>query len=107
MKDYVRQNKSAWEFNAYEFWVEHDGTPEERARKDLEDPVGMLKKYVAYFDTYEGIRVANICGSCGKKGHSAGGSRRGGDHIRHLGEKHAVCPGNGGGGRRFRRFCPG
>lgn len=43
MKDYVRQNKSAWEFNAYEFWVEHDGTPEERARRDLEDPVGMLK----------------------------------------------------------------
>ena len=47
MKDYVRQNKSAWEFNAYEFWVEHDGTPEERARRDLEDPVGMLKKYAA------------------------------------------------------------
>ena len=67
MKDYVRQNKSAWEFNAYEFWVEHDSTPEERARRDLEDPVGMLKKYAAYFDTYEGIRVANICGSCGKK----------------------------------------
>lgn len=67
MKDYVRQNKSAWEFNAYEFWVEHDGTPEEHARRDLEDPVGMLKKYAAYFDTFEGIRVANICGSCGKK----------------------------------------
>lgn len=26
-----------------------------------------LRRYVAYFDTFEGIRVANICGSCGKK----------------------------------------
>lgn len=67
MKDYVRQNKSAWEFNVYDFWVEHSGTPAQRARKDLEDPAGMLKKYAAYFDSYEGIRVANICGSCGKK----------------------------------------
>lgn len=27
----------------------------------------MLKRYAAYFDKYDGIRVANICGSCGKK----------------------------------------
>lgn len=67
MKDYIRQNKDAWEFNTYDFWVEHAGTPEERAKKDMADPVGMLKKYAAYFDSCEGVRVANICGSCGKK----------------------------------------
>ena len=27
----------------------------------------MLKKYAVYFDSFEGIKVANICGSCGKK----------------------------------------
>lgn len=27
----------------------------------------MLKKYVNYFDAYEGVKIANICGSCGKK----------------------------------------
>lgn len=27
----------------------------------------MLKKYANYFDTFEDIKVANICGSCGKK----------------------------------------
>lgn len=27
----------------------------------------MLKKYASYFETYEGIRIANICGFCGKK----------------------------------------
>ena len=67
MVDYSIQNKKAWEYNAYEFWVKQSGTPAERAKRDLENPVGMLKKYSDYFDTYKGIKIANICGSCGKK----------------------------------------
>lgn len=67
MKDYSIQNKKAWEYNAYEFWVNTSGTPSERAKRDMENPVGMLKRYSRYFDAYEGIKVANICGSCGKK----------------------------------------
>ena len=67
MKDYIQQNKESWEFNVYDFWVKNAGTPEERAAKDTEDPIKMLKKYAAYFDSYEGVRVANICGPCGKK----------------------------------------
>ena len=67
MVDYSIQNKKAWEYDAYDFWVKHSGTPAERAKKDLENPIGMLRKYADYFDTYQGIRVANICGSCGKK----------------------------------------
>lgn len=47
--------------------MKQSGTPGDRAKKDLEDPIKMLKKYAAYFDTYKGIKVANICGSCGKK----------------------------------------
>ena len=67
MKDYSKQNKKAWEYSAYEFWVKTCGTPTERAKKAVADPIGMLKKYSQYFDTYDGIKVANICGSCGKK----------------------------------------
>lgn len=67
MIDYSIQNKKAWEYDAYDFWVKQSGTPQERAKKDRENPIGMLKRYAAYFDNYEGIRVANICGSCGKK----------------------------------------
>ena len=67
MKDYSKQNKLAWEYSAYDFWVKNSGSPAQRAKKDLENPKGMLRKYANYFDTYEGIRVANICGSCGKK----------------------------------------
>ena len=67
MKDYSRQHKAAWEFDAYDFWVRQSGTPQERAAEDKADPVRMLRKYAAYFDRYEGVRIANICGSCGKK----------------------------------------
>lgn len=67
MKNYSMQNKKAWEYNAYEFWVRTSSTPTERASRDVENPLGRLKRYSEYFDSYEGIRVANICGSCGKK----------------------------------------
>ena len=67
MKEYSRQNKKAWEYNAYEFWTKTAGTPAERAKQDMEDPVKMLRRYAQYFDRYEGVKVANICGSCGKK----------------------------------------
>ena len=67
MRDYSSRNKLAWEYNAYDFWVRMAGTPAERAKEDLADPEKMLRRYAAYFDRYEGVRVANICGSCGKK----------------------------------------
>ena len=67
MNDFSAQNKRAWEYNAYDFWVKQSGPPAERAQKDLASPVGMLKRYAAYFDAYSGVKVANICGSCGKK----------------------------------------
>ena len=67
MKDYSIQNKKAWEYNAYDFWVKQNGSPQELAKKMQENPKTMLRKYAGYFSVYEGIRVANICGSCGKK----------------------------------------
>ena len=67
MKDYSRQNKTAWEYDAYAFWVRHEGAPAEQAKKLTADPRKMLRRYLAYFDRIEGVRVANICGSCGKK----------------------------------------
>lgn len=66
MYNYITQNKSAWEFNAYEFWF-RDCSPKDRAKADRDNPIKQLKKYAQYFDSYEGIKVANICGSCGKK----------------------------------------
>ena len=45
MRDYSTQNKKAWEYNAYDFWVKNAGTPEEMAKKNLENPKKMLRKY--------------------------------------------------------------
>ena len=67
MKDYSEQHKKAWEYDAYAFWVRHEGMPEERAKEDTADPRKMLRKYADYFDRFDGVKIANICGSCGKK----------------------------------------
>ena len=67
MRDDSIQNKKAWEYDAYNFWVRTAGAPVERASRDKENPKRMLKQYADYFDSFEGVKVANICGSCGKK----------------------------------------
>ena len=46
MVDYSIQNKKAWEYNAYEFWVKQAGTPADRAKKDLENPIVTLPEIV-------------------------------------------------------------
>ena len=33
MENYIIQNKSAWEYDAYNFWIQEAGLPSERARK--------------------------------------------------------------------------
>ena len=44
MNEAGKQHKKAWEYDAYRFWVEHNGTPEERAKEDAENPKKMLRK---------------------------------------------------------------
>lgn len=67
MLESSRQNKQAWEFNAYDFWVREAGRPEERAKQILQDPMRSLRFHASYFPGFKGVKVANICGSCGKK----------------------------------------
>lgn len=67
MTDYRSINKAAWEYDAYAFWHRQMGAPEERAREIVADPMRGLKRFAAYFGDVAGVRVANICGSCGKK----------------------------------------
>lgn len=65
--DYFEKNKLAWEYDSYEFWCKEAGFPEERAKKINTDPKAALKRYYCYFERIEGAKIANICGSCGKK----------------------------------------
>jgi len=67
MNEYSRQNKKAWEYDAYAFWLKQMGAPEKAAQAITADPHRALRRHERYFDRFDGIRIANICGSCGKK----------------------------------------
>lgn len=61
------QNKKAWEHRAYEFWIRSYGTPKEFAKLISENPSAQLKKHKAYFENITEKKVANLCGSNGRK----------------------------------------
>lgn len=67
MNKQSHMNKQAWEYRAYEFWCKRDGTPSEKSIEILKDPRASLKKHSKYFDNVEGLNIANICGSNGRK----------------------------------------
>ncbi len=60
-------NKKAWEHKAYDFWIKRDGTPEEKAKKIMEDPISCLKNHSSEFVDCKDLKIANICGSNGRK----------------------------------------
>lgn len=64
---YTNKNKEAWEYDVYNFWLKHIGQPEDVAKKMIDDPEKMLRRHLKYFDDLNGLKVANICGSSGKK----------------------------------------
>lgn len=67
MNEQSIQNKKAWEYRAYEFWHMRDGSPEEHAEKIMKNPLACLKKHKEYFQQVEGKKIANLCGSNGRK----------------------------------------
>ncbi|CAG9621269.1 class I SAM-dependent methyltransferase [Sutcliffiella rhizosphaerae] len=60
-------NKKAWEYRAYEFWTKSQGTPQEKAQDIIKNPFASLKKHQQYFEQIAGKRIANLCGSNGRK----------------------------------------
>lgn len=62
-----QSNKKAWEHRAYEFWHKRDGSPEEKALRIMENPIAQLKKHQEYFSQIKGLKIANLCGSNGRK----------------------------------------
>lgn len=60
-------NKKAWEYRAYEFWNNRDGSPTDKANIILQNPKACLKNHQEYFKDIEGKKIANLCGSNGRK----------------------------------------
>ena len=54
MREHSVQNKKAWEYSAYEFWVKQYGSPEERAKKDAENHGFGLKSIESTAKKYDG-----------------------------------------------------
>lgn len=61
------QNKKAWEHRAYEFWVKRFGQPNDLACRILKNPEAQLKKHRSFFKNITGKKIANLCGSNGRK----------------------------------------
>ena len=66
MREQASINKTAWEYRAYEFWNQQD-SPAEKAAKLKSDPLAHLDLHKKYFDIIVGKKVANPCGSNGRK----------------------------------------
>jgi len=62
-----QKNKKAWEYRAYEFWNMRDGSPKEKADQILQNPKACLKYHQKYFEKVDGMKIANVCGSNGRK----------------------------------------
>ena len=60
-------NKNAWEYRAYEFWTMRDGSPSEKAAQIKQNPSACLKYHQKYFTNIDGLKIANPCGSNGRK----------------------------------------
>lgn len=67
MNEQSEQNKKAWEYRAYEFWNKRNGSPKDYANQIVENPIACLKKHKPYFENIEGEKIANLCGSNGRK----------------------------------------
>jgi SAM-dependent methyltransferase len=60
-------NRKAWSFRAYEFWNNHIGTPAEAAKMMINDPKQKLRRHLQYFGDVQGMKIANLLGSNGRK----------------------------------------
>lgn len=59
-------NKKAWEYRAYEFWnIQH--SPRELGEIIKTAPYERLKEHSRYFQNVKGLKIANPCGSNGRK----------------------------------------
>ena len=67
MRERAAINKTAWEYRAYEFWNQRDGSPPEKAAAIKADPSARLDLHRKYFENIQGKKIANPCGSNGRK----------------------------------------
>lgn len=65
MRKQALENKTAWEYRAYEFWTNQD-SPSKKAEFIKSDPKARLRYHQKYFENIDGKKIANPCGSNGR-----------------------------------------
>lgn len=60
-------NKKAWEYRAYEYSIKNEGLPAECAKIIMKNPMARLKQHGKYFCNINGLKIANPCGSNGRR----------------------------------------
>ena len=66
MREQANQNKIAWEYRAYEMRTSRE-TIQEKAKEILDNPKSFLRYHQKYFENITGKRIANVCGSDGRR----------------------------------------
>jgi len=66
MREQAEINKTAWEYRAYEMRTSGE-TIQEKAKEILDDPKSRLRYHQKYFENIAGKRIANVCGSDGRR----------------------------------------
>ena len=66
MREQAEQNKNAWEYRAYEMRTTKDPL-HETAKEILDNPKRFLRYHQKYFTNIAGKRIANVCGSDGRR----------------------------------------
>lgn len=66
-KDLSSINEKAWNYLAYEAWLNRYGTPEEAALKIKKDPAAKLLSLYKHFGDVKGKKIMNLLGSHGSK----------------------------------------
>ena len=61
------RNKIAWEHQAYRFWVQSTGTPDQVAADMLDDPGRWLRRHLHLLGDVKDRRVLNPLGSTGER----------------------------------------
>lgn len=56
MNEQSSANKVAWEYRAYEFWMQRDGPPKDKAIELKKNPLGSLKNIKCILTMWKGKR---------------------------------------------------
>ena len=68
MTGQASRNTAAWEHQAYRFWVQSTGPPDQVGRDMADDPVRWLTRHLPVLGEVDGRKILHPLGSNGRKG---------------------------------------